>query len=98
MADYVGARWQKCDFHLHTTASKCFRDKSVTPQMWVQACLEKKLDCVAVTDHNTNAGIDEIKQAAELLPGEVLTSSLTLRCQSGYLPSGEYPLTDKVND
>ena len=81
MADYVGARWQKCDFHLHTTASKCFRDKSVTPQMWVQACLEKKLDCVAVKDHNTNAGIDEIKQAAEGTPLTVFPG-VELTCDS----------------
>lgn len=78
MMDYVGARWMKCDFHLHTTASNCYKDKTVTPQIWVQACLDQKLDCVAVTDHNTNAGIDAIKQAAEgtaltVFPGVELT-------------------------
>ena len=65
MMEYVGARWLKCDFHLHTPASQCFKDKNVTPEMWVQACLDQKLDCVAVTDHNTNAWVDAVKTAAE---------------------------------
>ncbi len=68
MKDYVGARWLKCDFHLHTPASKCFNDRTITAEAWVQACLEQKLDCVAVTDHNTHAWIDSIKAAAEGMP------------------------------
>lgn len=46
--------------------------------MWVQACLDQRLDCVAVTDHNTHAWIDDIKQAAmgtslTVFPGVELT-------------------------
>ena len=78
MMEYVGARWLKCDFHLHTPASQCFKDKNVTPEMWVQACLDQKLDCVAVTDHNTHAWVDAVKTAAEgkaltVFPGVELT-------------------------
>lgn len=78
MKDYVGARWLKCDFHLHTPASDCFKDKTVTAEAWVQACIDQKLDCVAVTDHNTNAFIDKIKTAAAgtnltVFPGVELT-------------------------
>lgn len=78
MVEYVGARWLKCDFHLHTPASKCFNDKTVTPEMWVQACLDQQLDCVAVTDHNTNGWIDSVKAAAQgksltIFPGVELT-------------------------
>lgn len=78
MTDYVGARWLKCDFHLHTPASKCFKDKNVTAEQWVQACLNQKLDCVAVTDHNNHAWVDCIKVAAEgrgltVFPGVELT-------------------------
>jgi predicted metal-dependent phosphoesterase TrpH len=61
---YRGTRWQKCDLHLHTPASKCFNDKSISPQDWVQRCLEQGLNCVAVTDHNTGEWNDLIKQAA----------------------------------
>jgi len=62
---YKGTKWYKCDFHLHTTTSKCFQDQSVTAEQWVQKAIEQGLDCVAVTDHNTGTGIDAIKEAAK---------------------------------
>lgn len=61
---FKGARWYKCDLHLHTTASKCFQDQAVTPEQWVQRAVEKGLNCVAVTDHNTGNSVDAIKTAA----------------------------------
>lgn len=61
----VGNKWYKCDLHIHSTASKCFHDKSVTAEQWVAKCKEKGLDCVALTDHNTGANIDEYKEVAE---------------------------------
>ncbi|MDP8217445.1 MAG: PHP domain-containing protein [Candidatus Theseobacter exili] len=64
MKDFKGTRWYKCDLHLHTTASKCFADDKVTAEQWVARAIEQKLDCVAVTDHNTGTGIDEIVKAA----------------------------------
>ncbi|WP_202189102.1 TrlF family AAA-like ATPase [Mammaliicoccus sciuri] len=74
----VGNKWYKCDLHIHSTASKCFHDKSVTAEQWVAKCKEKGLDCVALTDHNTGANIDEYKEVAEknniiLFPGVELT-------------------------
>lgn len=78
MTEYVGSRWLKCDFHLHTPASLCYKDRKVTPEIWVQTCLDQQLDCVAVTDHNTNGWIDAIKNAAQstsltVFPGVELT-------------------------
>src|SRR5699024_8051298 len=78
--DYKGTRWYKADLHLHTPASKCFDDKDVTAQEWVDRCLEQKLNVVAVTDHNTGGWIDEIKNAAEgtdlvVFPGVEVTCS-----------------------
>lgn len=75
---YRGARWFKCDLHVHTPASQCFRDRNVTPEQWVDACLEAGLHCVAVTDHNTGAWIDCIKEAASekglvVFPGVEIT-------------------------
>ena len=61
---FKGARWFKCDLHLHTPASECFKDKTVTAEQWVQAVLDAGLNCVAVTDHNSGAMIDQIKTAA----------------------------------
>lgn len=60
--DYVGARWYKCDFHLHTMSSYCYKEKSDTPDDWVSAVKSKGLQCIAVTDHNDYRGIDEIKR------------------------------------
>lgn len=78
MIEFKGAKWQKCDFHLHTPASNCFRDRTVTAEQWVDKCLDQHLDCVAVTDHNTGAWVDKIKEAAQdkrlvVFPGVELT-------------------------
>lgn len=75
---YKGARWFKCDLHLHTPVSQCFLDQQVTPSEWVQACIDAGLNCVAVTDHNTGAWIDQIKEAAKgkdlvIFPGVEIT-------------------------
>lgn len=78
MISYPGTRWYKCDLHLHTSASECFEDTSITPEQWVARAIEQGLDCVAVTDHNTHAGIDDIIAAAEghpinVFPGVEIT-------------------------
>lgn len=75
---YKGARWFKCDLHLHTPASRCFLNQQVTADEWVQACIDAGLHCVAVTDHNTGDWIDKIKAAASgkalvVLPGVEIT-------------------------
>ena len=75
---HKGARWYKCDLHLHTIASQCFQDRHVTADLWVKRALEEGLDCVAVTDHNTGVSIDDIKQASEgtgltVFPGVEIT-------------------------
>lgn len=76
--DYVGSKWYKCDLHLHTTASKCFQDQTVTPSQWVKRVLDQGLDCIAITDHNTGVNVDEIKLAAQgtgmvVFPGVEIT-------------------------
>lgn len=75
---FKGTRWFKCDLHLHTPASKCFEDKTVTPEQWVDKAIEKGLQCVAVTDHNSGQWIDKIKIAAQdkdlfVFPGVEIT-------------------------
>lgn len=75
---YEGARWYKCDLHLHTVASQCFDDENVTPEQWVDRAIEQGLNCVAVTDHNTGLSVDGIKEAARnkdltIFPGVEIT-------------------------
>ena len=62
---WPGARWWKCDFHVHSPGSYDFKDKDkVTAADWVAAAQAAGLDAVAVTDHNTGAFIGEIQEAA----------------------------------
>ena len=61
---YPGAKWWRFDFHIHTPASNDFRqgEDSVTPEFWLKAFMENKIDCVAITDHNSGGWIDRLKQ------------------------------------
>ena len=75
---YLGIQWYKCDFHLHTTASACFADQNVTAEQWVDRAIDAGLHCVAVTDHNTGAMVDKIKEEGKnkglvVFPGVELT-------------------------
>lgn len=78
--DFKGNRWYKCDFHLHTPASLCFKDKNVTPVQFIDKVVEKELDCIAITDHNAVAWIDCIreegnKRGITVFPGVEITCS-----------------------
>lgn len=68
---YPGARWWKFDFHTHTPASKdtsawqaaIGTPNELTPQNWLLKYMAAKIDCVAVTDHNSGEWIDLLKAA-----------------------------------
>lgn len=73
---FPGSRWWKFDFHTHTPASKDFlggnqeaKDR-ITPEFWLRKFMEKQIDCVAVTDHNSGAWIDKLKEKLEELKQE----------------------------
>lgn len=55
------AKWFKIDFHTHTPASNCFRDKSISAKQWVEAAKSAGLDAVVITDHNSVAYISKIE-------------------------------------
>ncbi|MGA2477454.1 MAG: hypothetical protein ABSG63_01740, partial [Spirochaetia bacterium] len=38
---------------MHTPASSDYKDKSATPRDIIDAAKKRKLDAIAVTDHNT---------------------------------------------
>ena len=67
-SQYAGAKWWKFDFHTHTPASSDFmigvskedRDR-VTAKFWLKKFMDKEIDCVVVTDHNSGAWIDILK-------------------------------------
>lgn len=63
------------DLHTHSTYS----DGSLTPEQLVQKAVKSGLDGIALTDHDTVAGLEEAMAAAEkhhytLLPGIELTT------------------------
>ena len=59
------ARWWKIDFHTHTPESTCFYNKEITPKQWVQAALDKGLDAVVVSDHNSLNWIELLRIASK---------------------------------
>ncbi len=68
---YPGSRWWKFDFHTHTPASTDFGKgvnqdevrRQATPEAWLLAYMRAKVDCVAVTDHNSGEWINQLKDA-----------------------------------
>ena len=62
---YPGARWWKFDFHTHTPASTdtpwLMQHLDLSPKQWLLKYMAAGIDCVAVTDHNSGAWIDLLK-------------------------------------
>ena len=60
-------RWYKADLHVHTPASRDYEEQRVTYLEWLRKVVERGLDIVAVTDHNTVAGVGAIRRELEWL-------------------------------
>jgi DNA repair ATPase RecN len=64
---YPGSRWWKVDIHTHTPASLdttwAKANVDLTPEAWLLGFMQAGFDCVAVTDHNSGAWIDRLKNA-----------------------------------
>lgn len=60
-------KWYKVDLHLHTPGSNDYEEPSATYFDWMAKVVEKELDVVAITDHNTVAGIAAIQREIEWL-------------------------------
>lgn len=72
-----GARWWRFDFHTHTPASSDYGKSPSQADLrnrahreWLLDCMRAGLDCVAITDHNSGAWIDPLKQALMALDAE----------------------------
>ncbi|GAF61860.1 PHP N-terminal domain protein [Psychrobacter sp. JCM 18903] len=73
--DLVGARWWKFDIHTHTPASFDYgkgdsSQKNITARDWLINFVNKGIECIAVTDHNSGNWIDRLKVSAEELRQE----------------------------
>lgn len=63
----------RADLHVHTVLSPC-ADVEMIPPLIVQRALEKNIDIIAITDHNTSANVRVVQKAAQgsgltVLPG-----------------------------
>lgn len=77
---WPGARWWRCDLHVHTPASYDFsKRETATYERWVEGVRAAGISVVAITDHNTGDGIDKVRAAAgsglTVFPGVELTVS-----------------------
>ncbi len=66
------------DLHVHTPGSRDFDDKTVEATKIVEFALERGLEAIAITDHNTGSFVDAIKSAAKgkslaVFPGVEIT-------------------------
>lgn len=69
-----GARFYKCDLHIHTPASYDYKDKGVKPEEIISKAIEKEIDVIAITDHHSVEWCDKVIDAAKntdliVLPG-----------------------------
>ncbi len=77
---WPGARWWRCDLHIHTPASEDFKnDPPVDPAGVVDRALQAGLDAIAVTDHDSGQWVDRIREAAAdsgvaIIPGAEITT------------------------
>lgn len=76
-----------CDLHTHTTAS----DGQYTPAQLVRLAKDRGIEVLAVTDHDTVAGVDEAMAAGEKLGLRVIRGvELSALCGVGRDDLGLY--------
>lgn len=68
-----------CDLHIHTCLSPC-AELDMHPQALVQKALDKKLDMIAISDHNASANVPYVIAAAagkniQIIPAMEITTS-----------------------
>ena len=58
---FPGARFYKTDLHIHTSASKCWRDQRDAGSLkrLFQSLKTNGIEVVAITDHNSVENLDE---------------------------------------
>jgi hypothetical protein len=70
-------RWYKVDLHTHTPASNDYEEPGITYLEWLATARKRGLDIVAITDHNTVAGVSAIFDEIDWLTRLQAQSRLT---------------------
>lgn len=73
--EIAGGKWWKVDFHVHTPASMDYgkgsrqpeKEKQVTPKEFLLKAIEKNIDCLVISDHNSFEWIDKLREAMDEL-------------------------------
>ena len=87
------------DFHTHTPASVDFSDRELTPEDWLKAFMEKEIDCVAITDHNSGEWIDRLKHTLKELQENKPHWKNHIYYRLNWSPTADNPsLEQKKND
>ena len=90
------------DLHAHSTAS----DGTVSPRKLVDLAVQCGLSALALTDHDTQQGIAEAREASEGTPVDLIAGTeLSLDYAQGgmhlvllWLEPGPVPLQDRLQD
>ncbi len=77
-------RWYKADLHIHTVLSPC-GGLDMSPVSIVRKAVEKKLDIIAITDHNSTKHCRSAQQIAEkygitVIAGAELNTKEEIHC------------------
>ncbi|SKB44279.1 hypothetical protein SAMN03080601_00467 [Alkalitalea saponilacus] len=57
-------KWYRADLHIHTVLSPC-GGLDMTPERIIDEALKKKLDIIAITDHNTTKQCKEVMEVGK---------------------------------
>ena len=60
-------RWYRVDLHMHTPASNDYEDPQVSYLDWLRTVADRGMEIVAITDHNTVAGVAAVRREIEWL-------------------------------
>ncbi|MBI2303542.1 MAG: PHP domain-containing protein [Chloroflexi bacterium] len=83
------SEYRKVDLHIHTPVSACYEDHLTpqfftTPQRVIDSAVEAGLEAIAITDHNSAEGIDDIRRAAKG-NGLVIFPGMELSTKGGHM-------------
>ena len=74
-----GANFYRCDLHIHTPCSLCYKDKSVKIEDIINKAKLENIDLIALSDHNDVGNIEKAieigkREGVVVLPGVEITS------------------------
>src|SRR5690554_1750947 len=79
-----GVNLFKCDFHLHTIATKRDSEFKFTNERFNEYITKSKLDCVAITNHNV-FNRDQFDELVRYNPNITILPGIELNVKSGHL-------------